>query len=344
MTTSNLAPNDRGIQPPHAPWPQSCAPELAQWAAAHLVNRADVWGGYLTPRGAGEKAASYTRPAKDQRGSVTLALTHLERHFAGRAGCIMGLHTTSPAQTSRWFAFDVDAHGPTADPARNWRDALALAAILEEHHMLPLIEDSNGAGGYHVWVILDAPLPTARAYAFARDVLARTGLACETFPKQTAADFGNWLRLPGRHHTLRHWSRFWSGTEWRSGADAARALLTHPITSADAVPLPPPSVAPRRTIAPPMPTRSGAVSHRVAAYVARLPNHAAGEGRNLTAYRFAAWLVRDLALPDAVALPWLRQWDSGNHPPLGDELLGVLRNVRRYGRRAFASGLERSRA
>jgi hypothetical protein len=36
---------------------------------------------------------------------------------------------------------------------------------------------------------------------------------------------GNWLRLPGRHHTLSHFSQFWEGARWLKGAAAIMRMI-----------------------------------------------------------------------------------------------------------------------
>ena len=54
----------------------------------------------------------------------------------------------------------------------------------------------------------------------------------------------------------------------------------------------------------------------------------------------AAWLVRDLARDDDVALAWLERWDSGNSPPLGRERLAeVLADAHAYGTSPIGCGL-----
>jgi len=51
----------------------------------------------------------------------------------------------------------------------------------------------------------------------------------ETFPKQECVDagrpYGNWLRLPGRHHTRQHISRVLDGEFWLEGNAAIDAIL-----------------------------------------------------------------------------------------------------------------------
>src|SRR5262249_35134143 len=74
--------------------------------------------------------------------------------------------------------------------------------------------------------------------------------------------------------------------------------------------------------------------------LARMPRLGAGEGRSRAAFKLASWLVRDLALSDAAALPWMLTWDRGNNPPLGEaDLKDELRCARRYGGRPVGGGL-----
>lgn len=215
------------------------ATELASWTNVHLVNRRDVFGHYiaLERRKAG-KSTAFT----DKTG---LTIEILERHYRGEdQGDVIGLHSTAqdegpgesevPACWSRWGAIDIDRHGDHEDPEANLRAALAWhrrAAGLGFH---PLLTDSNGDGGYHLRVIFDAPTPTADVFRFMewlRRDWKEVGLAerPETFPKQTQLGkgkvFGNWLRLPGRHHTRDHWSRVWNGLEWIEGNAAIGFIL-----------------------------------------------------------------------------------------------------------------------
>jgi hypothetical protein len=82
------------------------------------------------------------------------------------------------------------------------------------------------------------------------------------------------------------------------------------------------------------------LQRRIAAYMATLPNLSKGQGRPKVAYTFAAFLARDLQLPDDVVLAWLECWDSANAPPLGrDGLMESVACARRYGRHEFGAGL-----
>jgi hypothetical protein len=158
--------------------------------------------------------------------------------------------------------------------------------------------------------------------------------------------------VPGRHHSREHWSRVWDGARWLGGASAVAFILAlagdAPSLVQDEPSPPAPPAAnsrPWRGCVPGGRTQAGregagCLADRVAAYMARLPHLAEGQGRDDVAYRFAAFLTRDLGLADGVALDWLRRWDAGNMPPKGpDALAEILANARRYGRRPVGAGL-----
>lgn len=104
--------------------------------------------------------------------------------------------------------------------------------------MDPLLFDSNGVGGYHLYVFLDREYPLADVYAFAdqlRSDWEPLGLPRkpEIFPPKPAVkpdDLPYALRVPGRHHTRLHYSRVWnfdgiSDTDWLEGGEAIEAML-----------------------------------------------------------------------------------------------------------------------
>jgi hypothetical protein len=229
---------------PGAPWSQS-APALAAWADKRLVGRRDAYGGYYSRDGATHQT---TKKADGRDGPLTLKT--LERHFqATGTNAIVGLHSTYLDERrecwSRWGAVDIDAHpGQPCDPEANLRYALALYAVAVGLGFKPLLFDSNGRGGYHLWVIFDAPVPTRTVFAFLRWLIRdweAHGLAKppEGFPKQPGigeGKFGNWLRLPGRHHTRDHHTRVWDGEGWLEGAKAIRLILQSEGTSEAAIP------------------------------------------------------------------------------------------------------------
>jgi hypothetical protein len=178
-----------------------------------------------------------------------LTVGSLINHFVGVDGWRCGLYTTSLDNTSLWFGIDIDAHANSkvpADPEQNRRYALALYAKLRELGLHILLEDSNGQGGYHIWVFFDQPIPTAIVYAFGKWLIRtvewsafKLPKAPELFPKQSsvpAGEFGNWLRLPGLHPKHRHLSKVWSGDRWLEADDAIHAILSMPPNSSDLIP------------------------------------------------------------------------------------------------------------
>jgi hypothetical protein len=222
------------------------APRLAAWVLTHLVNRTDVWGRYVRRKSDdGEPGIGVvTAPFRDERGKVFLDLESLEKHFKVRSGSgVLGVHSASSDQTSRWLAIDIDRHdiddlAVTAEgnfvAARSWWQQLA------EQGFDPLLLDSNGQGGYHILVLFAQPMATKSVHEFGKRLTAdyrRRGLdvAPEIFPGQARWDhYGDWLRLPGRHHTRSHYSRVWNDepfndNPWLEGHEAIeRILATRP--------------------------------------------------------------------------------------------------------------------
>lgn len=335
----------------HSPaaW-RSRAEDLAGWASRRLVNRVDVWGSY------GE-AGSWTAPAVKDRGRQQLTLGLLRQHFTGRT---IGLHSTSPDNTSLWGAVDVDAHdGGRADPEANLAAALAWYERLAALGFRPLLTDSNGRGGFHLRVLFADPVPTPEVFALLHWLTSdhqAHGLEVrpESFPKQPQirpGGFGNWLRVPGRHHKRDHWSTVWDGSRWLEGAGAVETILRLTGEPAELVPPearqlpdpPRPRVMAGRAYygsAASLPPTVDGLVRRITAYLERLPNLGAGEGRHKVAFGFAAWLVRDLGVDDHAAVLWLNAWDLGNTPPMGlEELVEVVACAREYGHNPVGCGL-----
>jgi hypothetical protein len=115
----------------------------------------------------------------------------------------------------------------------------------------------------------------------------------------------------------------WNGSRWLEGEEAVAYILSLGGDAPDLLPSDMPSAAPaaappqrRSPLAGPFPDDCPLV-RRVRAYLARLPHRGEGEHRDDIAYGAACFLVRDLRLPDEVALTWLSEWDAGNRPPQG---------------------------
>ena len=239
---------------------KSRATELAQWAHDNLINRKDVWGQYsvLTPSEQRRENRSYkamTLPQKDRRGEDMVTLDKLDRHFSSRhfrKPQIIGLHAKSKQGTSRWLGIDIDCHDADATAAEDHARRNLVASIkwwkmLQKQGYDPLLFNSNGAGGFHLWILFAEPAPTKDVYAFAKSIVANwqsdnLDEEPETFPKRFRQEsLGSWFRLPGLHHTREHYSTVWSGDEWLadpwlSGHAAIDAMLQN-------IPGPPPPAA-----------------------------------------------------------------------------------------------------
>ncbi len=206
---------------------------LADWAMERLVNRKDVWGQYsvLTPaerRRSGRAYKAMTLPVPDKRGDDMVTIDKLTRHFASRhlrKPQIIGLHAKSKEATSRWMAIDIDLHNPDETAAedharRNLNAALAWLRRFQDLGHDPLLFDSNGFGGFHIWVLFERPAPTVDVYAFVKSVVTTWAEHSldeepETFPKRVRDDsIGSWFRLPGLHPSKPHHHRLWSGDDW----------------------------------------------------------------------------------------------------------------------------------
>jgi hypothetical protein len=224
------------------------AKELAEWSMTHLVNRTDVWGRYVR-RKDDDTTQVVTVPFRDERGKVFLDHDSLRKHFrSSQPGGQLGLHSASGDLTSRWLAIDVDRHDPEDEHSVSAEGN--LAAVRGWHHTLvdrgfdPLLMDSNGIGGFHLLVIFADPMSTKSVQQFGSQLVAdyeRRGLdnKPETFPDKPRWDhYGDWLRLPGRHHSRPHYTRVWNDephaeTRWLVGHDAIdRIVATRPTEGA----------------------------------------------------------------------------------------------------------------
>lgn len=114
--------------------------------------------------------------------------------------------------------------------ARHWFQQLSAEGFD------PLLMDSNGRGGFHLMIIFSIPMCTHSVHRFAQrltDDFALRGLdqRPEIFPgKPQWNHYGDWLRLPGRHHTHDFYTRVfnsenWDDMPWLEGHDAIDRIL-----------------------------------------------------------------------------------------------------------------------
>ena len=251
------------------PW-QDQAKKLAEHAVRHLLNRNDGMGAYGD---SGPYTRKITHDISEARTEEIQRL--LVSHFEGRKiGGIHP--NSAPDADGKWYArfgcidLDLKEDHPYKEIRRQRNHAFAVMVQqrLAELGIQSIIEDSNGRGAYHIWFWLTGPIDVARLYSFLQSLVADAkqhgfesqfqrvdadgnGLILpngkpnygddlpETFPKQdttTGKGFGNFIRLPGKHHTYDHWSRVWGDGEWLSIEDSVDAWLSLP--SADVALIP----------------------------------------------------------------------------------------------------------
>ena len=233
------------ISPEGEAWRKQ-AGELVAWTERHLVNRTDIYGCYMTD------GSQFT--AKDGLTPKILA-----KHFRPiTAADIIGLHTTAAEQvdgpsgpvvssTCRWTTNDIDHHADGVPvPGINEQAAIAWCARAFGLGFHPLCLESNGNGGYRVFILFREPIQSELAYHFIRWLQrdwADLGFTSEpeSFPKQERiglldkagdrwTNCGNWVRLFGGTITSGITTRG-SGTV-PSGLRAMRRLTSCLITRA----------------------------------------------------------------------------------------------------------------
>lgn len=180
-------------------------PELTHLVSTAFVNRSDRYGAYRA------KGGAFT--------DKVLTDDSIKAHFAGER--TIGLLSTSADRTCYWLAVDLDNHEEDPEQAaENFDEALSFQNRLQKIGIASLLEDSDGQGSFHLWILFRDPVPLAEIHALG---LWLTGSEHEIYPKQKSLNgkgLGNWLRLPGKHHTRDHWSRFWVNGEWENGPEA----------------------------------------------------------------------------------------------------------------------------
>jgi predicted P-loop ATPase len=203
---------------------------LGEWAEKRLVNRGDRWGG-IRQNDHGVLGWYKTTGQLNAR--------KLTSHFRGNTLTdIIGVYSSAPdadgACWSLWTGGDFDHHGEGPAPESTWKAALACYVKLTSLGFRPILEDSNGRGGYHVWILFSERVESLVARSFGRWLVKdwkEWGLESEPeiFPKQgtvTPKECGNLLRLPGRHFKHPdHFSRIWDGSQWLEGEAATDYLV-----------------------------------------------------------------------------------------------------------------------
>jgi predicted P-loop ATPase len=198
------------------------------------VNRTDVYGCYYWHHSQKRVCATVSKK------KLTPAV--LRHHFEGEhphyAAGLQSFRSSvdngSTVADSLWVVVDLDHHNEKDDPPEvNESAAIWWYMVLKDRGCDCVLEDSDGKGGFHIWMRFSAAIPLEAARQFGLDLTTDwkdRGLSKppEIFPKQdTATEFGSWVRLPGRHPKHpEHWSRIFDGTDFVSGNGAIDLFTT----------------------------------------------------------------------------------------------------------------------
>lgn len=219
----------------NCPWTR-CVDGLVGWVRALLV-RPDAYGRYILPTERKDpKKTTFTVKAEPTEDV-------LKAHFSGEA--VIGLFVISVEGTCRVAVIDIDRHDERGSQESNERAAIAIYDRAVEMGFSAFLEDSNGRGGYKLWLIFKETVPAKVLRRFGKWLIRdwkELGLEREPelFPKQDGlgpGKFGNFVRLPGKHHTLDFWSRIWDGANWLEGEAAARKILETMGSTAGVIPI-----------------------------------------------------------------------------------------------------------
>jgi hypothetical protein len=197
-------------------WAQN-APKYRQWINDNLVGRRDRYGRYGPPAEGGKKTKAWTHHG--------LSDADIEDH--ARSLICIGL-LPQEGDTARWLCVDIDDH-EGQDATANLQAAFTIVERAEALGFRAILENSNGRGGYHVWVLFSSPQPIALVRRLGDELVRDLGIKVEVFPKGRGKSKdcpGGWVRLPGRHHTrIDHWSKIWDGNAWLEGRAAIDYIL-----------------------------------------------------------------------------------------------------------------------
>lgn len=233
-----------------AAW-RSNAPALADWPGARLVNRDDRHGQYYRNEAGEVRPCASPAKAGDARPG-RLSRARLLRHFrVTGTDDVVGVYAYGAEKRGKWLVIDIDNHDDGADPEVNRRYARHLYAKLTGLGFVCLLYESNGNGGFHLWVLFATPVAAVILHRFGNWLVtdhADHGFTKppEVFPKNEGETaWGHWVRLPGRHPKRDVWSRVWTGTQWVTEAAAIAHVLS--LTGSDPARIPPEAGRPAPT-------------------------------------------------------------------------------------------------
>jgi hypothetical protein len=206
----------------NAVW-QMNATQIAEWQICHMVNRTD-------------QATYWT--ADGWRAVPGDVADELRKNCRGLSPTVTYSHSVDGL--CKWVCLDFDNHDSDPDVAqRNMNMATGILNSLTELGVVSGLEDSDGQGGLHLWVLFSPAIEIECAYRFAKFLRSdHPKDDIETNPKQRSAkSWGNGVRLPGHHHKRAHMSRFWGDGAWLDAHDSVELMLNLPTNDPDVLSL-----------------------------------------------------------------------------------------------------------
>lgn len=289
---------------------QSEAERLSQWCLERMAIKLDRHGCYLADGSALWSSSELTQEV-------------LESHFRGAQ--TIGLGTTSVNDRCLFVALDLDNHVSEHDDNVNLSYALVVAERLWSLGFCPVIEDSDGKGGIHLFVFFSTPVKSETAFNFIRSVVKDYKQhkldRIECFPKQrtvsnTKMKCGNYIRVPGKHHKRDHWSRFWKDGQWLPAEDSAAFLLAQSGDDPKQIPAActEASCGSKKAVSK-FDGESSQVMSDARRHIQEHPGAIAGKRGHDVTFKMACDLVRGFELSDDDALKLMEQWNKKCSPP-----------------------------
>lgn len=293
--------------------------ELADWSWERMAVKRDRYGRYAADGSARWSVGGLSRES-------------LHGHFNGAE--TIGLGITSLDDKCLFVVWDLDNHVSEKSTNVNLEYAIVMRNRLRDMGVQSLIEDSDGKGGIHLWVLFKHPVPASQAYSFAKMVASdfrEHGLEkIECFPKSptvknTKKCCGNYIRLPGKHHKREHWSRFWGDDDWLSVSDSVQLLLEHSGNDPALVPAAA-SVTPQKSKCEQLTKPGGLIEgdgniEMARQHAAETQGAVAGKSGHDATFRLACELVKGFSLTEAQALKIISAWNETCTPPWSKEEL-----------------------
>ena len=127
----------------------------------------------------------------------------------------ISLYAISEANTCKWVCLDIDDHDGT-EAEKTTAYTFKLVATIRDLGFEPLVENSGGGGGWHVWLLFREPILSQVAYRFGHWLVEShcpATATVEVFPSQECltdtSRFGLAVRVPGFHPKREAWSRIY---------------------------------------------------------------------------------------------------------------------------------------